>query len=308
MPLSRILPAPLVGVLTVSLMSLCITFWFIIMLPFILLRLVPVYKVQRVASHCCVKIATWWVGSNKRIYSLLHGRQGQVEIQGEFKPGSSYLVISNHSAWADIVVLFDVLHGHTPFGRFFLKKELIWVPIVGVVCWAMDFPFMKRHSRAAIARNPELASQDLETTRKACQVYRESPVTVINFLEGTRFTPAKKAKTRSPYTHLLGPKYGGLSASLNAMGEQFEGLVNVTIAYQPVPGNITWSWLCGMQAGMQVHVEILPIPTDMIAGDFRTDLEFKNRFKNWVGEIWTRNDQRLARMKERAAATAHPGP
>ncbi|MEK9815911.1 MAG: acetyltransferase, partial [Limnobacter sp.] len=246
-PLSKILPAPVVGVLTVTMMSLCITFWFIVMFPFIVLRLVPVYRVQRVASNCCVQIATWWVGSDKQLYKLLHGQQGQVEIHGEFKPHSSYLVISNHTAWADIVVLFDVLHGHAPFGRFFLKKELIWVPIVGVVCWAMDFPFMKRHSRAAIARNPALASQDLETTRKACAVYKESPVTVINFLEGTRFTPAKKAKTKSPYTHLLGPKYGGLSASLNAMGEQFAGMVNVTIAYGPSKGNITWSWLCGKQ-------------------------------------------------------------
>jgi 1-acyl-sn-glycerol-3-phosphate acyltransferase len=159
---------------------------------------------------------------------------------------------------------------------------------------------MKRHSRSAIARNPALATQDLETTRKACAVYKESPVTVINFLEGTRFTPAKKAKTKSPYTHLLGPKYGGLSASLNAMGEQFEGMVNVTIAYGPSEGNTTWSWLCGKQPNMQVHVEILPIPKDMIAGDFRSDLEFKNRFKSWIGDIWTANDQRLAQLKQKA--------
>lgn len=118
MPLSKILPTPVVGVITVTLMILCITFWFIVMFPFIVLRLVPVYKVQRVASNGCVRIATWWVGSNKRLYKLLHGQQGQVEIHGQFKPHSSYLVISNHAAWADIVVLFDVLHGHSPFGRF----------------------------------------------------------------------------------------------------------------------------------------------------------------------------------------------
>ena len=109
MPLSRILPAPIIGVLTVTLMSLCITFWFIVMFPFIVLRLVPVYRVQRLASNCCVQIATWWVGSDKQLYKLLHGQQGQVEIHGDFKPRSSYLVISNHTAWADIVVLFDVL-------------------------------------------------------------------------------------------------------------------------------------------------------------------------------------------------------
>lgn len=280
-------------------MVTCITFWFIVMLPFILLRLLPVHRIQRIASGCCVQIATWWVGSNKSIYKIMHGSQGHVEIQGQFKTGSSYLVISNHAAWADIVVLFDVLHGKAPFGRFFLKSTLIWVPIVGVVCWAMDFPFMKRHSRQAIAKNPALASQDLQTTRKACEVYKESPVTVINFLEGTRFTEAKRARTKSPYRHLLSPKYGGLSASLNAMGEQFAGMVNVTIAYQAVNGNLTWSWLCGQQPDMKVQIEIMEIPADMIAGDFSKDLDFKHRFKAWVNAIWAAKDDNLKRLKNR---------
>ncbi|HEY1059736.1 MAG TPA: acetyltransferase [Limnobacter sp.] len=299
MALSKFLPKHITGILTVVLMTTCITFWFVVMLPFIVLRLLPVHRVQRWASGRCVAIATWWVGSNKRIYALMHGgQQATVNIRGQFKPHSSYLVISNHSAWADIVVLFDVLHGHSPFGRFFLKQQLIWVPIVGVVCWAMDFPFMKRHSRQAIAKNPALATQDLETTRRACAVYKESPATVINFLEGTRFTPAKQAKTKSPYKHLLSPKYGGLSAALNAMGEQFAGLVNVTIAYQPVQGNLTWSWLCGQQAGMHIEIEILDIPADMVAGDFGGDPAFKTAFKQWVNGLWADKDALLARLKQ----------
>lgn len=297
MPLSRILPAPVTGALTTTLMSLCITMWFVIMFPFIVLRLVPVYKVQRVASGICVQIATWWVGSNKNIYKLMHGQQGTVEIKGDFQPDKSYLVCSNHSAWADIVVLFDVLHGHSPFGRFFLKKELIWVPIVGVVCWAMDFPFMARHSREKLARNPQLAEQDLQTTRKACEVYKRQPVTVINFLEGTRFTPAKKIKKQSKYENLLNPKFGGLSAALNAMGEQFAGMVNVTIVYQPVKGNTTWSWLCGQQHNMRVVVEVLPIPENMIKGDYRNDPEFKKEFKDWVADFWQEKDQLITAIK-----------
>lgn len=301
MPLSRLLPSVLTGTLTVALMSSCITFWFIVMSPFILLRLVPIYRVQRFASACCVQIATWWVGSNKAIYGLMHGQQGSVEFRGEFKPHSSYLVLSNHTAWADIVVLFDVLHGHSPFGRFFLKQELIWVPIVGVVCWAMDFPFMKRHSREKLARNPDLANQDLETTRKACEVYKEAPVTVINFLEGTRFSEAKRVKKKSLYRHLLNPKFGGLSATLNAMGEQFAGLVNVTIVYQPVSGNVTWSWLCGKQAQMKVIVEVTDIPAEMLSGNYANDPEFKQRFKTWVNTNWSSKDDLIEQMKKEIA-------
>ncbi len=305
MPLSRFLPPALTGAITVALMSSCITMWFIIMSPFILLRLVPAYRVQRFASACCVQIATWWVGSNKSIYKMMHGQQGSVEIRGQFKPNSSYLVLSNHTAWADIVVLFDVLHGHSPFGRFFLKQELIWVPIVGVVCWAMDFPFMKRHSREKLARNPELANQDLETTRKACEVYKEAPVTVINFLEGSRFSESKRVKQKSLYRNLLNPKFGGLSASLNAMGEQFAGLVNVTIVYQPVQGNMTWSWLCGKQPHMKIIIEVVDIPANMMAGNFSNDPAFKQRFKMWVNEIWTAKDKLIESMKSEISAAAN---
>lgn len=299
MPLSRYLPSTVVGVITVTVMTLCITMWFIIMLPFIALRLVPVHRVQRIASACCVKIATWWVASDHFIYRVLHGQQGQWTINGEFKPNRSYLVVSNHAAWADIVVLFDVLHGKAPFGRFFLKKELIWVPIIGVVCWAMDFPFMKRHSRQAIAANPALATQDMETTRKACEVYKANPVTVINFMEGTRFTEAKREKTRSRYKHLLNPKYAGLATSLNAMGEQFAGLVNVTIRYQPVKGNVTWSWLCGKQPHMQIQVDVIDIPQAMIEGDYQQDAEHKAVFKNWVNGLWDDKDALLSAQQTR---------
>lgn len=267
------------------------------MLPFILIRLTPVYRVQRFASGICVKIATFWVASNHAIYRLMHGRQGHVEIEGQFEPQQSYLVLSNHQAWADIQILFDELHPYTPFGRFFLKKELIWVPIVGVVCWAMDFPFMRRHSRDVLAKNPELAQQDLETTKKACEIYKAQPVTVINFLEGTRFNEKKRDKSKSRFLHLLNPKYGGLTASLNAMGDQFKGIVDVTIVYQPAGKNITWSWLCGRQKDMKIHIKIRPIPQEMVDGDYRNDSNFKSAFKAWIGQIWIEKDQRITDMK-----------
>lgn len=299
MPVSKVLPPLFTGVITVVCMTVGLLFWFtLFFLPFLLLRLFPGHRLQRYASDRCVAVATRWVGTNQTIYRLMHGQQGHVHIEGELQAGRSYLVISNHRAWSDILILFDTLHGKAPFGRFFLKKELIWVPIIGVVCWAMDFPFMKRHSRKAIARNPELANQDLETTRKACEKYKASPVTVINFLEGTRFNPEKHARSKSPYALLLPPKYAGLSATLDAMGEQFAGILDVTIAYEPVQGNLTWSWLCGRQRNMQVHIRIIPVEPSILGGDYRNDTQYKARFKAWVNSIWVQKDQALARMRK----------
>lgn len=267
------------------------------MLPFVILRLIPVYGVQRRASGICVQIATWWVGSNQRIYRLMHGHQGSISFGGQFSPNSSYLVVSNHAAWADILVLFNTLHGHAPFGRFFLKKELIWIPIVGVVCWAMDFPFMARHSRAKLARNPKLATSDLDATRKACEVYKTQPATVINFLEGTRYTPSKQAKQNGSFKNLLNPKYGGLSTTLNVMGNQFAGLVDVTIVYKPTKGNKTWAWLCGQQQDMVVQVQVLPIDEHWVKGNYREDAEFKLAFKGWVNALWQEKDERITQIK-----------
>jgi 1-acyl-sn-glycerol-3-phosphate acyltransferase len=53
----------------------------------------------------------------------------------------------------------------------------------------------------------------------------------MNFLEGTRFTPAKHAKQQSPYRHLLKPKAGGIALALNAMGDKFRAILDVTIVY-----------------------------------------------------------------------------
>lgn len=295
----RMLPAPVTGLITATLMTICIVFWFIVMFPFVIMRLIPVSGVQRLASKICVTIATLWVGSNQRIYKLMHGNQGQITIEGEFPTNSSFLVLSNHAAWADILVLFNTLHRHAPFGRFFLKKELIWIPIVGVVCWAMDFPFMARHSREKLAKNPELANSDLETTRQACEVYKTQPVTVINFLEGTRFTPTKQQKQRSQYNHLLNPKYGGLSTTLNVMGEQFAGLVNVTIVYEPGKGNKTWAWLCGRQQDMVVNIKVEKIDPLMIQGNYREDPSFKQLFKTWVNTMWLAKDKQIGEIKTR---------
>jgi 1-acyl-sn-glycerol-3-phosphate acyltransferase len=295
--ISRFLPTWAIGSITVILMSACIGIWFVVMLPFVLVRLTPIYKVQRFASGICVQIATLWVGSNRIIYRLMHGKQGQVRFEGKLSPKQSYLVLSNHQAWADIQILFDELHGHAPFGRFFLKQELIWVPIVGIVCWAMDFPFMKRHSREKLTRNPQLAQQDLETTRKACEIYKQQPVSVINFLEGTRFNPKKHQKSKSRYTNLMNPKFGGLSASLNAMGEQFEAVVDFTIVYEPTHKNLTWSWLCGEQQKMQIHIKVLPIPEAMITGNYRDDPKFKSEFKTWVSKIWADKDIQISELK-----------
>lgn len=291
--LPRLLPRPVIGVLTVALMVPSLLLWTIgTMIPAILLKLVPIFMLQRWCSRYCVWCARRWVGTNQLIFRALHGlpradAYGALQIDGELQPGKSYLLVSNHQSWADILILFSCFHDRVPFLRFFLKQDLIYVPIIGVVCWAMDFPFMTRKSGAA----------DIATTRKACEVYKLDPVTVVNFLEGTRFTPRKHAEKQSAFRHLLRPKAAGLSYTLNAMGEQFAGLIDVTVHYQPTQRRLVWSWLCGEQNRVQVQAQVSALPPALLHGDYANDADFRARFQSWINGLWLVKDEALTRFR-----------
>lgn len=287
--LSRWLPPWLTGVVTIILMFPNLLLWSGLMTPGILLKFVPVFALQRRGARLCVWSASRWVAVNQRIYRLMHPvadarAHGEARFIGELDPSKSYLLICNHQSWADILILFDSFHRRVPFLRFFLKHALLWVPIIGAVCWGMDFPFMKRHSREAIAKNPDLAREDLETTRRACTVYQQEPVTVVNFAEGTRFNAGKHARTGSPYVRLLKPKAGGLAFTLEAMGEQFAGVIDVTIAYRHTSRNLLWSWLCGEQAGVRLEARLLKVPP--ASEDPR----------EWLNQLWQRKDARIGQL------------
>lgn len=306
--ISVLLPAWAVGVITFGVMLPILIFWGgCILLPVALLRtLIPVPAVQEALAGLLSAIASQWVASNQLLYRVLLAPNWQTEFREKLDPKKSYLLVCNHQAWADILILADLMHGRMPFLRFFLKRELLWVPIIGVGCWALDMPFMKRHSREAIAANPALRGEDLATTRRFCEKFRSRPIAVVNFPEGTRFSEAKRVSRGSPFRHLLRPKAAGLSFMLNSMGEQFGGIIDVTIAYQPTGKPLSWSWLCGEQNQMKVHVDTIPIPPDMIHGDYEGDEAFRARFQEWVNGLWARKDARLERMHTTGQPQAQP--
>lgn len=302
----RWLPAPLRIALGFVLLCLALVTSFAVLLlgaPKLLLPARGRAWVARVWDNKVMGCGTWW-GLNRLVYLLLHGPRRDIVIEGELDPEKSWLLICNHQGWADIPLLLDVFGRRLPFLRFFLKKELIWVPVIGLACVLLDMPFMKRHSKEAIAANPALKGQDLETTRKACEKYRLIPVTVVNFLEGTRFTEAKRAARQSPYVNLLRPKAAGLSFALNAMGEQFAGIVDVTVCYAPSPRGVLWGYLAGDQARVKVRARVLPVPVELLHGDYQDDEAFRERFQAWVNELWERKDAELTRLKAEFAQAA----
>ena len=201
-------------------------------------------------------------------------------------------MISNHLSWTDIVVLCSVFKDRIPMPKFFLKQQLLYVPFVGMACWALDMPFMRRYSREYLIRYPEKRGQDLATTRRSCEKFRHLPTTVVNYVEGTRYTPEKQKKSSAPYQHLLSPKSGGIAYTLAAMGEQFDHIIDVTLAY---PDNVDTPFkdmLMGKMKRIEVRIRLIPM-TDEVKGDYFNDKPYKRQFQQWLGDIWRDKDEVL---------------
>lgn len=300
--IALLLPAPIVGVIAGAAMLGATAFWGGLLLPLALIKLLflKVKPVQIACRRVGIWVAFNWASTIQLVTQLLHAPEGwDISRRGALDPRKNYLLISNHQSWADIPMLFVLLHRRVPFLRFFIKQQLLYMPIIGSGCWVMDFPFMKRYPREAVEANPALRKEDLETTRRACEIYKAEPVTVVNFPEGTRFTEEKRVARQSPFRNLLRPKSAGLSFTLDAMGEQFAGIIDVTLVYRPTPKPLLWSWLCGEQNQLAARVEVLPIPAEIMHGHYDSDPEFRERFQAWVNALWAKKDAQIERMRHR---------
>jgi len=258
--------------------------------------LLPIAGIRRALSRALVGIAEQWIAVNGFLFAAFTPTQWEIEGRDGLQPGGWYLVLSNHQSWVDIPVLQKTFNRRIPFLRFFLKKQLIWVPVLGLAWWALDFPFMQRHSKATLELHPELRSQDKEATRKACERFRESPVSVMNFVEGTRFRAHKHEQQRSPFAHLLRPRAGGVAFVLETMGEMLQGIVDVTIFYpggQPTMIDL----LAGRVRQIRVRVRQLPIPPEFLGGDYENDADFRARFQGWMSDLWAQKDALITRMQ-----------
>lgn len=265
--------------------------------------LLPFAAVRRACNPLLTGIAESWIGFNSRMIELFTRTRLIVSGGAALHADGHYLVLANHQSWVDIPMLQKAFNRRIPLLRFFLKRELFWVPLLGLAWWALDFPFMRRYSREAIARRPELAGRDIEATRRACARFREIPVAVMNFVEGTRFTPAKHAAQQSPYTHLLRPKAGGVAFVLDAMGAGLHAILDVTLVYpagRPSFGDL----FAGRVPEVRLDVRERPIPHEFAGGDYQNDAAFRQRFQDWMNALWADKDATIERLLGEAAAEA----
>jgi 1-acyl-sn-glycerol-3-phosphate acyltransferase len=287
----------LTGILTGTLLLLNTVVLICPLLVFALLKLVLPGRGRDYASWAVMWVAETWSEIDKAIFALCIPTQWDIRGVENLRKDTSYLAVSNHQSWVDIPALIESLNRRTPFFKFFLKKELIWVPLLGLAWWGLDYPFMKRYSKAFLEKHPELKGKDLEITKAACELFKRQPVTVVNYLEGTRFTEAKRQQQQSPYRYLLKPKAGGVAFVLAALGEQLDALLDVTIVY---PGNQApgfWALLNGSISRVIIDIQVRELDPALWAGDYENDPAFRQTVQAWVNQVWVQKDQRIEQLR-----------
>ncbi len=292
----RVVLAPFIFLLHLPLQLLNLALWGGLI---ILLGLFKLLFSQAIASRFINPVMhnfmLWFGKISVGLIRLFNPVQFDYRIDQQLSQHNWYLIVANHLSYLDIILLIEFAHGRIPPPKFFLKKELIWLPFVGLGAWALDMPFMRRYSQAFIAKNPHLRGKDIETTRKSCEKFKSQPTTVINFVEGTRFTDEKHQQKNSPFECLLPPKAGGIAFTLAAMGELFTNILDVSIAYPQNRRHPMFEMLSGQMTHIVIDVRVLEVNDDVI-GDYFNNNNFKQRFQQWLNDLWHTKDQRLKQL------------
>jgi len=271
-------------------------FWFgpILMLGIIKL-LLPVPVLRRGITRVLMAMGETWVALNSAILATFGSIDWRIEGSDSLRKDEWYLVMANHQTWVDILVLQKVFNRRIPFLKFFIKQQLIWFPFLGIAWWALDMPFMKRYSARYLARNPHMKGKDFETTRKACQKFRHTPTSVINFIEGTRFSVEKRDRHDAHYRYLLRPRAGGFAVAMSSMGEMFGSILDSTLVYPDGPAKF-WDMCCGNHIEVLVHVRERPVESWLTVGDYENDREYRRGVQTWLAGIWQEKDELIQQI------------
>lgn len=287
------LPPAVRGVVAALLLGINTCFWCVPLFAVSLVKFAFPAKALRVSVDLLLNaIAHAWIACNSGWMRLTQSTKWDVCELRELESRGWYMVGCNHQSWADIFVLQHVLNNRIPLLKFVLKRQLIYVPVIGLAWWALDFPFVRRRSDVYLRQHPDKRSEDLQATRRACEKFALVPTSVVNFVEGTRFTTAKHRLQGSPYRHLLKPKAGALAQALNVLGDKFQWFLDITIVY-PQGAPSFWQFLCGGVPEIVVRVRRLPIPPEFRTGDYASDERFRKTVELWLQNIWREKDGQI---------------
>ncbi|ARS54019.1 acyltransferase [Kushneria konosiri] len=282
------------GIISIVLLTGNTLFWGIPLVVLSLLKLVlPFKSVQVPLLKCLNRIAGFWITTNNLWIRHWLKPQWHIDLPDSLSRERHWLVIANHRSWTDVFIMLYALHDRLPIPRFFIKRELIWIPIMGLAWWALEFPMMRRYTPSQLKRRPHLARRDLQATRKLLTHIDRTPVTIYNFAEGTRFTRARHEQQESPYQYLLKPRAGGCAQVMTMMGHKLSGIIDVTLDYRQGRPRFR-DLLCGKSGRIILKARRLDIPEWMPNGDYLNNTHYRERFQAWINALWQEKDQQLS--------------
>jgi len=285
------------GALAFILLVFNTLFWCAFLLSIAILKLLfPIESWKRLCTRLIINIGECWIYCNGIWIRLLHRPQWTVEGFESLDTSNWYLSVANHQSWADIFVLQDITNRKIPMLKFFMKHDLIWVPVIGLAWWALDMPFLKRYSKEHLEKNPELRGKDIKAMEKSFERFSRYPVSIFSFAEGTRFTEKKKIDQSSRYNFLLNPKSGGLGLTLTTM-PYIKLMLDFTIVYEGSERSF-WDFLCGRMSKVKVKVKQVEIPDNLLGKNYEENIEFRESLKEWTENLWLEKDRYIEELKK----------
>ncbi len=250
-------------------------------------------KAFRAVNRWCAN--TWWglcVTAADRLYKV------QVIFTGDDVPmRENALVTANHQQMPDIpaIMKFARTKGRLGDLKFFVKKQLKWVPGMG---WGMQFLDCLYIDRDWMA--------DRETIRKTFSriVDGNVPIYLVSFVEGTRLTLPKLAAAQDyarahdvrPPVHTLVPRTKGFVASVEGLRSHIDAVYDLTIGYDNAVPSL-WQFMKGLVRRIHVHVRRFPVADLPHPAD---DL------RQWLLDRWHEKDDLLEHFYATGAFPQQP--
>lgn len=155
---------------------------------------------------------------------------------------------------------------------------------------------VKRYSKKEIRERPELKGKDRKAIQKTLRRFHETPGSIMNFVEGSRYSPAKAKRYHSPYRFLLSPKVGGLCVILQSMEDQLYEILDLTLTYD-CPKLSFWDFLSGKCR--RIIVQGRHITPDQALGKIKTSFRSVTpaEVAEWIQRVWEEKDQAFLRLR-----------
>ncbi len=286
----------LIGIISSTILIVNTLILAILMIPLGIIKfLIPIKSLRASFTKIIIKIGEIWISVNSLWVIKLHKPNLEINGQENLGGNSWFLSTSNHQSAADIFIVQFITNRKIPMLKFFIKYELIYVPIIGICWWALDMPFLKRYTQEQIKRNPKLEGRDYKKMKKSLEHYSLHPVSIFSYAEGTRFSKEKHINQNSKFSHLLKPKEGGLAIALSNVNKIKE-LIDITIIYDS--DNLGfWNYLCGNIKNIKIFISKTKIPSKYLIDTLITNNELRSDFKLWLYDRWAEKDVLISNNK-----------